>query len=208
MIGFGEIFAQEIIQSLKRHGDPYKVVTTKEPFGSKDFSFTESPNDQEPTLLSHIDPPERLALAELLSRTTTLQLGLLVDPSAVIADNSTIGHGSYVNSLVSIGANTTLGCNVFINRSSSIAHDCKLDSFVSTGPGVTISGGVKIGFASFIGAGAVIRDGIKIGKHALVGAGAVVVRDVLDYEVVVGNPAKPIRKQEIQSVLDRCPWCQ
>jgi sugar O-acyltransferase (sialic acid O-acetyltransferase NeuD family) len=207
LVGFGDTFAQEIIQSLKRRGDSFSVVTTNEPFGSTSYSFSEEPNDQEATILSQINPGERIAIAELLSTMENIQLGLVVDPTAVVADNSTIGHGGYVNSLVSIGAKTSFGCHVFINRSSSIAHDCKFDSFVSTGPGVIICGGVSIGFASFIGAGAVVRDGVSIGKHAYIGAGAVVIRDVSDYEVVVGNPARPIRKQSIESNLDRCPWC-
>ena len=40
---------------------------------------------------------------------------------------------------------------------------------------------------------AVILAGVSIGKHAIVGAGAVVTKDVPDYAVVVGNPAK-VRK--------------
>lgn len=45
----------------------------------------------------------------------------------------------------------------------------------------------------WIGAGATILPGVSVGKHAIVGAGSVVTKDVPDYAVVVGNPAKVIR---------------
>lgn len=48
--------------------------------------------------------------------------------------------------------------------------------------------------ACWIGAGATILPGVCIGKHAIVGAGSVVTKDVEDYAVVVGNPAKVIRR--------------
>ncbi|GJB81348.1 hypothetical protein KAM380_058130 [Aeromonas caviae] len=47
-----------------------------------------------------------------------------------------------------------------------------------------------------IGVNATLLLGTTIGKHAMVGAGAVVTKDVSDYAVVVGNPAKVIRELE------------
>lgn len=46
---------------------------------------------------------------------------------------------------------------------------------------------------AWIGANVVILRGITIGKHAIVGAGSVVTKDVPDYAVVVGNPAKVVK---------------
>lgn len=49
---------------------------------------------------------------------------------------------------------------------------------------------------SFIGTGSIILPGVIIGKNSLVGAGSIVNRDVPDFSVVAGNPAKIIRKLE------------
>lgn len=46
---------------------------------------------------------------------------------------------------------------------------------------------------AWIGANVVVLRGISIGKHAIVGAGSVVTKDVPDYAVVVGNPAKGVK---------------
>lgn len=53
-------------------------------------------------------------------------------------------------------------------------------------------GSVKIGAYSFIGAGSVVLPGVTIGKGCLVGSGSLVARDVPDYSIVVGMPAKTI----------------
>ncbi|MNP73102.1 Maltose O-acetyltransferase [compost metagenome] len=53
---------------------------------------------------------------------------------------------------------------------------------------------VVINDGVFIGVGAIILPGVTIGKGALIGAGAVVTKDVPEYTIVGGNPAKVIKK--------------
>ena len=52
---------------------------------------------------------------------------------------------------------------------------------------------VKVCKGAWIGAGAQIMPGVRVGKYAVVGAGSIVTKDVEDYQIVVGNPARPIR---------------
>lgn len=52
---------------------------------------------------------------------------------------------------------------------------------------------VLIGDDVWIGAGAVILPGVRVGHHAVIGAGSVVTRDIPDWQVVAGTPAKPLR---------------
>lgn len=54
----------------------------------------------------------------------------------------------------------------------------------------------------WIGAGATILPGVCVGKHAIVGAGSVVTKDVPDYAVAVGNPAKVIRMLDPEKFND------
>ncbi|NKS84722.1 hypothetical protein GS571_03705 [Rhodococcus hoagii] len=56
-------------------------------------------------------------------------------------------------------------------------------------------GDLVIGNDVWIGAGATVLSGIAIGDGAIVGAGSVVSRDVEPYSIVVGNPARVIRKR-------------
>ena len=68
---------------------------------------------------------------------------------------------------------------------------------------------VEIGHDVWIGHGATVVAGVKIATGAVVGAGAVVTHDVAPYEIVVGVPARPIRKRfgdEIITLLLEVAW--
>lgn len=68
---------------------------------------------------------------------------------------------------------------------------------------------VAIGHDVWIGHGVVVLPGRTIGTGAVVGAGAIVTRDVEPYTIVVGNPARPVRRrfpEEIAARLERLAW--
>ena len=61
----------------------------------------------------------------------------------------------------------------------------------------------------FVGAGATILSGVCVGDGAVVGAGAVVAKDVRPYAVVVGNPAREVRRRFNDATVGRLledPW--
>ena len=122
--------------------------------------------------------------------------GLVKHPAASISKRSSLGEGSVVMAGVCINTNTTIGKHCIINTSSTIDHDCIIEDFVHVAPSSALAGGVEIGEGSFIGLGAFIIQGVKIGKWCVVGAGSVVIKDVPDFSVVAGVPAKFIRINE------------
>jgi sugar O-acyltransferase (sialic acid O-acetyltransferase NeuD family) len=134
---------------------------------------------------------------------------VLVDPSAVVARTATLGHGSFLNAGVVVAPHTTVGCHVNLDRSVSIGQDNELGFACSFGPGAVTTGGVVVGAATFVGAGAIILPGVRIGRRATIGAGAVVTKDVDDFGVVVGNPARAVpHSRALEPVEDdRCPHC-
>jgi acetyltransferase EpsM len=117
-------------------------------------------------------------------------------PTSTLSPTSVIGEGSVMfhHSIIQTGC--SIGRHCIINTSASIDHDCNIEDFVHISPNATLCGGVTIGVGTHFGAAAVVIPNIKIGKWATIGAGAVVIRDVPDYAVVVGNPAKIIRYNE------------
>jgi maltose O-acetyltransferase len=107
-----------------------------------------------------------------------------------IGDYAGIGVNCQVWGPVRIGSEVVMGPEVVI-----ITRDHRLDD-----PDVPIrlqgygeAQPVVIGDNSFIGQRVIILPGVKIGRDVIVGAGAVVTRDVPDYAIVGGNPARVIR---------------
>jgi len=75
-----------------------------------------------------------------------------------------------------------------------VDHECVLGDGVHIMGGASIAGRVAIGDFSTVGTNATILPDLKIGRNVYVGAGAVVIKDIEDNTVVVGVPAKPIKK--------------
>lgn len=68
---------------------------------------------------------------------------------------------------------------------------------------------VTIGHDVWIGHGAIVLPGRRVGTGAVVAAGAIVTRDVPEYTIVVGNPARPVRKRFSDTVIEgmqRIAW--
>lgn len=127
----------------------------------------------------------------------------MTDPTAVLSGSATLGDGVYVGAGSVVGAGATAGVGCLINRSCSVAHHAALADYVTTGPGVVVAGGGRIDSGAFLGAGCVLAPEIQVGAGALVGAGAVVIRDVGPGEVVVGNPARLLKRVDPVPGL---PW--
>ncbi|MBR9853722.1 MAG: acetyltransferase [Algicola sp.] len=132
-----------------------------------------------------------------LSKKIKAAFETLVHPSAVVSKDSHIGDGTVVYAGVVIQPNTSIGKHVIVNTSASVDHDNLIADFVHIAPKAALTGHVEVGEGSFIGAGAVVIPKVKIGKWCTIGAGSVVIKDVPDNAVVVGNPAKIIRYQNI-----------
>lgn len=143
----------------------------------------------------------------------------IVDAGVEIGPGSKIWHFAHILSGSKIGANCNLGQNVMVGPNVSIGNGCKIQDNVAVYEGVTLEDDVFCGPSmvftnvllprahvsrrseflptlikrgASIGANATIVCGHTIGAYAMVGAGAVVTRDVPDFALVVGAPAKRI----------------
>ena len=118
----------------------------------------------------------------------------VIHPSAAVSARATIGAGALIlaNAVVNPGAR--LGENVVVNSGAVVEHDCRLDAHVHIAPGATLAGDVKIGVAAHIGVGATVIQQLSVGARTIVGAGSVVLNNVPDDVVVIGVPARVLRR--------------
>lgn len=107
----------------------------------------------------------------------------LIEGDVIIGDNVTVKSGVY------IWDGTRIEDDVFLGPNATLTNDLmpRSKEYPDSFSGITLKKG------SSIGANATILPGITVGEKAMVGAGAVVTKDVPDYAVVIGNPAKVIR---------------
>lgn len=111
----------------------------------------------------------------------------------MIGDNCSIGQNFHIISnetRLDIGRNTTISSNVFITNTE---HDYKkIGMHILEQP--LLNGKTQIGENCFIGFGASIQAGTVLGNHCIVGTNAVVRGTYPDYSVIVGVPARVVRR--------------
>lgn len=110
--------------------------------------------------------------------------------------NVAIGAGVNIMSGTIITNDIKIGDGVLINLNCTIGHDSVIGDFCELNPGVHVSGHVTVGKFTALGTGCVIIPKVKVGENCIIGAGSVVNRDIPDYTLAVGVPAKVIKTIE------------
>ena len=119
----------------------------------------------------------------------------------MILDDVSVGQGAILCAFTTLTSNVKIGNFFHANLYSYVAHDCVIGDFVTFAPGVKCNGNVVIEDYAYIGTGAIIKQGsaikpLTIGEGAVVGMGAVVTKSVKAGDVVIGNPAKSIKRKK------------
>lgn len=155
-----------------------------------------------------------------------------IDEEVTIGEGTRIWHFCHIQSGASIGDNCSLGQNINISNNVKIGNEVKIQNNVSVYEGVTIEDRVFLGPScvftndltprteypkgsnnyqrtlvkegASIGANATIVCGHYIGRYAMIAAGSVVTKDIPDYSLAIGIPAKVCGKvDEKGNVIER-----
>lgn len=118
----------------------------------------------------------------------------IIHPSVRMSRYVEIGEGSIVCAGTILTTQIKVGKHVHINLNSTIGHDVTIGDFSTIAPGANVSGNVYIGQGCDVGTNSSIIQGLNVGMGATIGAGALVNKDVDENTVVVGVPAKSIKK--------------
>lgn len=124
---------------------------------------------------------------------TGFTLPNIVDPTAVLAKNVSIGEGTFIGKGAVINSNVIIGKMVIINTATIIEHDCIIGDFTHIAAGVVICGAVQVGQEAFVGANATVIQEITIEKGAVIGAGSVVIENICEKGTYVGSPVRQVK---------------
>lgn len=133
---------------------------------------------------SQIRERARIGSECVIGKNVYVDFDVVVGNRVKIQNNASLFHGVTVEDGVFIGPHVCL-TNDRLPRAVTPEGDLKTDDDWEVGP-------IRIRTGASLGAGSVVVPGVTVGRWALVGAGSVVTRDVADYALVVGNPARAI----------------
>ena len=144
----------------------------------------------------------------------------IAESAAVFCDRLAMGERSYiaahayVTGEITIGADTTInpycvvrgritfGDGVRIGAHASLIafnHGTAPDRPIFQQPHTAL--GITVGDDVWIGSNVIVLDGVTIGAHSIIGAGAVVTKDVEEWSIVVGNPARKVRDRRTTEAI-------
>lgn len=158
----------------------------------KDFDFSKTSTYVFPSIG---DNTLRKKIHKFITEKSLIEC-ILIHPSVEIGFNTKIGNSTLVAAGVIVNPLGKIGIGCILNTGCILDHEVEIGNYVHVGPSATLAGNVTVGEGTFIGANSTIIQGVKIGKNCIIGAGSVVLKDVEDNYVMVGNPAKFLRKND------------
>ena len=171
----------------------------------------------------------------IVSEDANVGLGAKIWHNAQVRELASIGDNVIISKDAYVGTGVSIGKNSKIQNSALVYEPAIIEEGVFIGPGVILTNdhfpravnpdltlksgadwelvGVHVKAGAAIGAGAICVAPVTIGKWATIGAGSVVTKDVPDFALMVGNPARQIgwvgksgvKLQTLDNKIFTCP---
>lgn len=166
---------------------PFSVFVEKYPFDNAEI------------IISLGEPKYReLLYNKVTSRNYTLPT--IIHPEAYISKRAKFGQGVIVKTRAML-SNVKIDNNSLIADLSTLGHGVIIGKHCVISGHSTVNGGSILKDNVYVGVSANIREDISIGKFSIISMAAAVFKDVKDEQIVMGNPARVIAKNEKKLVF-------
>lgn len=129
------------------------------------------------------------------------KLASYVSTKNSVWDDFTVGENTFIMENNTIMPFAKVGNNVLVFVGNIIAHHMIIEDHATLTSHCAIGGNVIIREGAFLGLNCTIRNGVVVNKKAIVSTSSNVVKDVAEFDVVMGNPAKSIGKRSTEITL-------
>jgi acetyltransferase-like isoleucine patch superfamily enzyme len=164
-----------------------------------------------------LEPDVTICCGAVVYAGARIGTGAIIGDQAQVRERSTVGAESVVGRGSSIDFGAQVGARVLIQTGVYVTGGSIVEDDVFLGPGVTTTNDHTMGRhprgeplagpvfrrACRVGGGAVLVPGVVIGEEAFVAAGALVTRDIGRREVVMGVPARVVRRVPDEDLIER-----
>ena len=166
---------------------------------------------------SYVDEPSNIGNGTKIWHFTHIMKDSVIGENCNIGQNVFIGSGVIIGNRVKVQNNVSIYTGVICEDETFLGPSCVFTNVINPRSSIERKDEFRqtiIRKGATIGANATIICGLTIGRYAFVGAGSVVSRDVHDYEMVYGVPAKPqgfvcrcANKLDVSKKMTECGAC-
>lgn len=197
----------KIINGRVKRWDDFIFVIDGEPGndvnGIKVYSYTDAIEKFSGNLEVSMgigEPAIRERLFEKL-KNDGIDVATLIHPDVSIPETTVIGKGVTIQMGNFISCNVIIEDYVYIQPHTNIGHNDVLKKGSMISGFCNLAGGVTIGEYTYLGISSCYKEGVTIGNNAIIGMGSAVYKDIPDEMIAMGNPARPMKKNEERRVF-------
>jgi len=114
----------------------------------------------------------------------------IIDPSAIVAPNASIGVGCYVGPRTMVGPGARIGRHVLVNTQVYVGSNAVVADFAQLCPGSRVMANAAVGLGAFIASNGVVHAGVAVGPGATLGGVSSAESNLPEGGMALGSPAQ------------------
>ena len=114
----------------------------------------------------------------------------LVHPTARVASGAKLGRGVCIMAFSFVGPEAHLGNHIIVHGQCYVARNSELEDYAYLAPRAYLGAEAVMKMGAYLGISVTVIERVTVGAWSVVGAGANVLKDVPEYSIAIGNPAR------------------